>query len=96
MHTRPRRKGKARKSFASWNTKLSVTAQQFRDARVGAGLTRIQAAKLIGVSLRTVGHWETGRARVAYAGFKLLRVLRHGDLIDPAWSGYTASFGASW
>lgn len=53
-----------------------------------AGLTREQAAELLGVSLRTVGHWETGRARPAFAAFKLLRVLRHGDLIDPAWSAF--------
>ena len=54
-----------------------------------AGLTREQAADLVGVSLRTVGHWETGQARPTYAAFKLLRVLRHGDLIDPRWAGYS-------
>ncbi|GAB3094257.1 hypothetical protein GCM10027159_10980 [Lysobacter terrae] len=43
---------------------------------------------MLGVSRRTIGHWETGRARPSFAAFKLLRVLRHGDLIDPAWSGY--------
>lgn len=65
-----------------------ITAQQFRDARVFGGLTREQAADLVGVSLRTIGHWETGRARPSWAAFKLLRVFRHGEFADPAWSDY--------
>lgn len=65
-----------------------VTAQRFRDARVFGGLTREQAAALLGVSLRTIGHWETGRTRVAWAAFKLLRVFRHGVFPDPAWAEY--------
>lgn len=66
----------------------AITAEQFRDARVFAGLTREVAADLLGVSLRTVGHWETGKARPAYAAFKLLRVLRHGEMVDPRWAAY--------
>lgn len=65
-----------------------ITAEQFRDARVFSGLTRIEVADLLGVSLRTIGHWERGAARPSYAAFKLLRVLRHGELVDPRWSGY--------
>jgi len=42
----------------------------------------------LGVSLRTIGHWETGRARPTFAAFKLLRVLRHGEFADPAWTGF--------
>ncbi|WP_425522162.1 VC1465 family Xer recombination activation factor, partial [Xanthomonas citri] len=59
---------------------------QFRDARIFSGLTREEAARFLCVSVRTIGHWETGRVRPAYAAFKLLRVYRHGDLIHPAWS----------
>ena len=66
-----------------------ISSEQFRDARVYAGLTREQAADLVGVSLRTVGHWETDGSRPAYAAFKLLRVFRHGDLLHPAWKGYS-------
>lgn len=43
---------------------------------------------MLGVSLRTIGHWETGATRVPYAAFKLLRVYRKGDLLHPAWEGY--------
>ena len=65
-----------------------VNSQQFREARVFSGLDRHEAAEFLGVSLRTVGHWETGHSRPTYAAFKLLRVYRHGDLIHPAWSAY--------
>lgn len=49
-------------------------------------MTREQAAAFLRVSVRTIGHWETGRARPSYAAFKLLRTYRHGDLIHPAWA----------
>lgn len=88
MYIRPRRKVLKKKSLGGFGYRPKITAQQFRDARVDAGLTRQQAADMVGVSLRTVGHWETEKARPTYAAFKLLRVLRHGDLIDPKWSGY--------
>lgn len=65
-----------------------ITADQFRDARKGAGLTREQASGLLGVSLRTVGGWETGASRCPYAAFKLLRVLKHGEFMDVRWSGF--------
>jgi len=65
-----------------------IDPNQFADARRFAGLSREDAADLLGVSLRTVGHWETGKVRVSYAAFKLLRVYRHGDLIDPSWSAF--------
>jgi DNA-binding transcriptional regulator YiaG len=66
-----------------------VDADQFRMARRFSGLSREETAELVGVSLRTIGHWETGRARPSFAAFKLLRIYRHGDLIDPSWSGYS-------
>ena len=90
MHTgaygsRPGRAGRRGK----FPRRIQITSQQFRDARVFSGLARDEAAELLGVSLRTVGHWETGKSRPAYAAFKLLRVYRHGDLIDPLWSGFS-------
>jgi len=66
-----------------------VDADQFRTARRFSGLSRADAAEFLGVSLRTIGHWETGRARPSFAAFKLLRIYRHGDLIDPNWTGYS-------
>ena len=65
-----------------------LTAEQFRDARVFSGLSRGDAAELVGVSLRTIGHWETGWARPSYAALKLLRVYRHGELVHPSWASF--------
>lgn len=66
--------------------RVSVSSNQFRDARIFSGLSREAAAEFLQVSVRTIGHWETGGARPNYAAFKLLRVYRHGELIHPAWS----------
>lgn len=66
-----------------------VTPEQFATERKKSGFSREQAAEFLGVSLRTIGHWETGKARPAWAAFRLLRVFRHGDLIDPRWEGYS-------
>ncbi len=63
-----------------------ISNTQFRDARIFSGFTREDAARFLNVSVRTIGHWETGRARPSYAAFKLLRVYRHGSLIHPEWS----------
>lgn len=63
-----------------------ISNTQFRDARIFGGFTREEAARFLNVSVRTIGHWETGRVRPTYAAFKLLRIYRHGDLIHPAWS----------
>jgi transcriptional regulator with XRE-family HTH domain len=81
---RPARAGRLRKA----PRRTKITAEQFRDARVFGGFTRERAAEFLGVSLRTVGQWETGKARPAYAAFRLLRVYQHGDIIDPAWEGF--------
>jgi|GEM_PF-2763508 len=70
-----------------------ITSEQFRDARIFSGLSRDQVASLLGVSLRTVGHWETGKARANYAAYRLLRVYRHGELVDPCWSGFIVRDG---
>ena len=89
MYRKARRKVSRARVSGRFGYRKKVTSEQFRDARVYAGLTREQAADLVGVSLRTIGHWETGAARPTYAAFKLLRVLRHGDIADPRWSGYS-------
>src|SRR5688572_12612570 len=88
MHMGPRRSPARAGNKGKMPRRKLVTAAQFREARVFSGLTREEAAEFVGVSLRTIGHWETGKARPQFAAFKLLRVYRHGDLIDPRWSGY--------
>ena len=65
-----------------------ITPEQFREIREFTGKSREDVAEFLGVSLRTVGHWETGKARVPYAAFRLLRLALRGDMLDPAWQGY--------
>lgn len=68
-----------------------MEAEEFKDARVFAGLSRQQAAKFLGVSLRTIGHWETGKAPPGLAATRLLQVLHHGRIAHPAWQGFSVN-----
>lgn len=70
-----------------------ITPEQFRETREFTGKSREDVAEFLGVSLRTVGHWETGKARVPYAAFRLLRVALRGDMLDPAWQDYRIARG---
>ena len=65
-----------------------VDSTDFRRLREFTGKGREGVAELLGVSLRTVGHWETGKARVPYAAYKLLRVILRGDTLQPGWEDY--------
>lgn len=40
------------------------------------------------VSERTVHNWETGKVRIPYSAYKLLRILRHYELPHPAWKDW--------
>lgn len=55
-----------------------------------------EAGKLFRVTERTVRNWEAGRVAVPYAAFKLLRVLRGGELPGRAWKGYRLQGGTLW
>ena len=47
--------------------KISLAA-----ARVNAGMTQEQAAKLLGVSKQTLNYWENGKTEPLYSAFKAL------------------------
>ncbi|OOW80187.1 hypothetical protein Xvtw_19890 [Xanthomonas campestris pv. vitiswoodrowii] len=51
-------------------------------------LTVKACAKLLRVSVRTIANWEAGRSQIPYTAYKLMRVLRGGKLLGPAWSGF--------
>lgn len=42
-------------------------------------------ANLLRVSARTVRNWEAGTARIPFASYKLLRLLRGGKVLGPEW-----------
>jgi DNA-binding transcriptional regulator YiaG len=43
-----------------------VHAEDFRDLRKSADLTRKQAADVLDVAVRTIQNWETGGARIPW------------------------------
>jgi transcriptional regulator with XRE-family HTH domain len=68
-----------------------VSYERFRETRQLAGLSRQQAAALLFVSLRTVQLWESGRVRIPYAAFRLLRVCTGYELPGSSWRGWKLS-----
>jgi hypothetical protein len=56
-------------------------------------LSRQRAADYLGVSVRTIRHWDAGRNRVPWSVVRLLRLVRAGELggLDDAWEGWTIS-----
>lgn len=63
-------------------------ARDFRDARHTCGLTVPTCATLLRVSERTIRNWEAGSTRIPYTAFKLMRVLRGGKYLGPAWRDF--------
>ncbi|MDP2694014.1 MAG: VC1465 family Xer recombination activation factor [Gallionella sp.] len=73
-----------RKGSCRW-----VEPQDFRDLRRQAGLTRLQAAKALDVTGRTIQNWETGGARIPWMAHRMLRILRGYALPGKAWESWT-------
>ncbi|ULU23789.1 VC1465 family Xer recombination activation factor [Dyella terrae] len=67
-----------------------VSAEGFRALRHSCFLSREACAKLLGVSVRTVRHWDAGRNRVPWSVVRLLRLRRRGDIgaLHDAWAGW--------
>jgi transcriptional regulator with XRE-family HTH domain len=69
-----------------------ICPEAFRDARHRLRFSIEDAARLLDVTPRTVRNWESGRARIPYAAFRLLR-LHAGAVVSVAgWEGW--HFGA--
>lgn len=60
------------------------------------GLTPETAANILHVTPRTVQHWISGRTRIPYAAYRLLRIMRGGELADPTWQGWHMHSGKLW
>ncbi|MDI1253397.1 MAG: VC1465 family Xer recombination activation factor, partial [Thermomonas sp.] len=45
-------------------------------------------ADLLQVSERTIRNWESASARVPYAAYRLMRVMRAGKVLGPDWAGF--------
>lgn len=68
-------------------------AQRFRTTYASLGLTRLDVAKLLHVTPRTLHNWVSGRCDIPYAAFKLLRVLLRYELPGDDWQGWHFTSG---
>jgi len=66
-----------------------ICPQDFADLRKQSGLTRVQAAEELNVTVRTIQNWETGGARIPWMAYRMLRILRGFALPCSAWEGWT-------
>ena len=57
------------------------------------GFSVADAAKFLQVTPRTVQEWISGRVRIPFAAYKLLRVQLHYELPGAAWDGWALSAG---
>ena len=75
-----------------------LSPEGFRALRHSCFLTPEACAQYLGVSLRTVRHWDAGRCRVPWSAVRLLRLRRLGDLgaLQPAWAGWTLNRNGLW
>ncbi len=66
-----------------------IDRHDFADLRRAAGLTRMEAAEALDVTVRTIQNWETGGARIPWMAYRMLRILRGYALPGLAWEGWT-------
>ena len=62
----------------------------FRELRHSCFLSRQACAEFLGVTVRTVRHWDAGRCRVPWSVVRLLRLFRAGDVggLHAKWHGW--------
>lgn len=75
-----------------------LSPEGFRELRHSCFLSRAACADFVGVSLRTVRHWDAGRCRVPWSVVRLLRLYRLGDLgaLHAAWAGWVLNRNGLW
>jgi DNA-binding transcriptional regulator YiaG len=73
-----------------------IEPERFYLARCNACFTQAQAAAELGVTARTIRNWESGRAPIPYAAFRLLRLLSGHKLPGAHWRGFTVRGGVLW
>jgi DNA-binding XRE family transcriptional regulator len=73
-----------------------MLSSRFRAMYRNLGLTRLDAAKLLHVSERTLHNWETGHHEIPYSAYRLLRLLTRQELPGKAWTGWHITAGVLW
>lgn len=65
-----------------------INPHDFADLRKQSGLTRLQAAEELNVTVRTIQNWETGGARIPWMAYRMLRILRGYALPGVSWDNW--------
>jgi transcriptional regulator with XRE-family HTH domain len=65
-----------------------VDRTAFHLERRTAGLSQPEAARYLGVTVRTIRNWENGSHRIPYPAFRLLRMKAGGIVQVPGWDGW--------
>ncbi len=72
--------------------RILIDRETFYLERRTAGMTRKEAAHVLGVTVRTLRNWENGAYKIPYSAFKLIRLHAGGIVHAPGWDGWR--FGA--
>jgi hypothetical protein len=70
--------------------------REFRSLYRILGHDRSSIAKFLRVTPRTLFNWETGRAAIPFAAFKLVRLMARSELPSEDWRGWTFNRGTLW
>ena len=73
-----------------------VNPEAFLQTRVLARLTQKQAADILHVTSRSIHNWETGKVKIPYSVFRLLRISTGFELPGDSWRGWKLLGDALW
>ena len=59
--------------------------------RQSLSLSRPATVKLLHVTLRTLHNWETGKVRIPYSAYKLIRLFNSYEIFHPIWKDWRIS-----
>lgn len=74
----------------------AVLSSRFKIACIEAGLNIDQVAQMLHVTPRTVRYWFSGKTKVPFAAYKLLRILNRFELPGELWAGWHMHSGKLW
>ena len=74
----------------------ALLGSRFKILLADAGLTPESAGKLLHVTPRTIRYWISGKVRVPYAAYKLVRIMRLFELPCKGWDGWHMHSGKLW
>ncbi|MDZ4099841.1 MAG: VC1465 family Xer recombination activation factor [Methylophilaceae bacterium] len=66
-----------------------IAPDDFYVARRRAGLTVSAAADMLDLNPRTIRNWESGKSRIPYSAFRLMRMTAGYALLGKQWEGWT-------